>query len=186
MDGSTGKIKGYFNVKEMIMMFKKLFGKKEEVEKTIELKAYATGKIVKLEDVPDPVFAQLMMGDGIAIEPAEGKIVSPVNGEVIQVFPTKHAIGIKAVNGAEILLHIGLETVSMNGEGFTTHVMEGDKVKAGDMLVTVDLELVKQKAKDIVTPLIITNADSIESVEKPLAAGTVTAAEETILTVTAK
>lgn len=167
-------------------MFKNLFGKKEEVSKRIEIKAYATGKLVKIEEVSDPVFAEKMMGDGIAIIPSEGKIVSPVNGEVIQVFPSKHAIGIKAVNGAEILIHIGLETVSMNGEGFTTHIMEGKKVKAGDLLVTVDLNLMKEKAKDIITPLVITNAPSFESVEKPISSGNVIAAEQTILMVTAK
>jgi PTS system glucose-specific IIA component len=170
----------------MIDMFKNLFGKKEEVSKTIELKAYATGQLVSIEEVPDQVFAEKMMGEGVAIIPSEGKIVAPVGGEVVRVFPRKHAVVIRAHNGAEILIHIGLETVSMKGEGFTTHVTEGKKVKAGDLLVSVDLDLVKEKAKDIITPLVITNADIIERVEKPISSGNVTASEQIILTVTAK
>lgn len=166
-------------------MLKKLFEKKEEVSKTIELKAYATGNVIELENVPDPVFAEKMMGDGIAIEPAEGKITSPVDGKILQVFPTKHAIGIKATNGAEILIHIGLETTSMNGEGFSVHVKEGTKVRVGDALVTVDLDLVKEKAKSTVIPIIITNTDSMSSIEKPILSGEVTSANQTILVVTA-
>lgn len=167
-------------------MFKNLFSKNKEVPKTIELKAYATGKLVRIEEVPDPVFAEKMMGEGIAIIPSEGKIYSPVDGEVVRVFPKKHAVIVRAGNGAEILIHIGLETVSMKGEGFTTHVTEGKKVKVGDLMVTVDLELVKQKAKDIITPLVITNTDLIECVEKPILTGEVSAKQEIVLTVTAK
>ncbi|MBS4194286.1 PTS sugar transporter subunit IIA [Lederbergia citri] len=167
-------------------MFKNLFGKKQAVSKTIELKAYATGNILQLEDVPDPVFSKKLMGDGIAIEPQEGKFVSPVDGEVIQVFPTKHAIGIKALNGAEILIHIGLETVSMNGEGFTSHVVEGEKVKAGDTLVTIDLEKVKEMAKSIITPIVITNSDDMESIDHLISSGSVSVNEEVILRVTSK
>ena len=105
-------------------MFKKLFGKKEEPIKTVQLLAPITGTALSLDNVPDPVFSEKMMGDGIAIEPSEGIVVSPVDGEIIQVFPTKHAIGIRAKNGTEILIHIGLETVSLKGEGFETHVKQ--------------------------------------------------------------
>ncbi|MEC5272727.1 PTS glucose transporter subunit IIA [Caldifermentibacillus hisashii] len=163
-------------------MFKKFFSKNTTIPKTIELKAYASGTIVKLEDVPDPVFSEKMMGDGIAIEPIEGKIVSPVDGEIIQVFPTKHAIGIKTNNGVEILIHIGLETVAMNGEGFNAHVSQGEKVKVGDVLVTFDLELVKEKAKSTIIPIIITNTDKMEKIEKPILSGKVQAADQVILT----
>jgi len=165
-------------------MLKKIFAKKEDVSKTIELKSYVTGTIVKIEDVPDPVFAEKMMGDGIAILPTEGKITSPVNGEIASVFPTKHAIGIKTANGVEILIHIGLETVSMNGEGFTVHVTEGKKVKVGDALITVDLDMVKKRAKSTVIPMVITNTSEIECIEKPILSGKVTAVNETILAVT--
>jgi sugar PTS system EIIA component len=167
-------------------MIRNLFKKKEESLKIVELKAYATGKVVKIEDVPDPVFSEKMMGEGIAIIPSEGEIVSPVDGEVIQIFPTKHAVGIKTNNGIEILIHVGLETVLMNGEGFSTHVTAGEKVKTGDLLVKVNLDLVKEKGKDIITPIVITNSDLIDRVEKPISSDIVTAAKQTILKVTAK
>lgn len=137
-------------------MFKKLFGKKET---SAVLYAPVTGRKVTLEEVPDPVFSQRMMGDGIAIEPTEGVVVSPVEGEVVQVFPTKHAVGLKTDSDAEILIHIGLETVSMNGEGFEAFVSQGDKVKVGDKLIQFDINLVKEKVKSTVTPIIITNSD---------------------------
>ncbi|KAB2333567.1 PTS sugar transporter subunit IIA [Bacillus mesophilum] len=164
-------------------MFKKLFGKKEEV-KSVDIFAPLSGAAVSLETVPDPVFAEKMMGDGIAIEPTEGVVVSPVKGEVLQVFPTKHAIGLKAENGAEILIHIGLETVSMNGEGFEAHVSEGSKVEVGDQLVTFDMNLVKEKAKSTITPVIITNSDQV-SLEKQLASS-VQRASNVVMTVTMK
>ncbi len=167
-------------------MFKKFFEKKEPVSKTIELKAHLSGNIVKLEDVPDPVFSEKMMGEGIAIEPTEGKVVSPVNGEIIQVFPTKHALGIRADNGAEVLIHIGLETVALEGEGFTAQVTVGEKVKVGDALVIFDLDLVKEKTKSTITPIIITNTAEMKSIEKPISTGSIVAGKSTILTVTAK
>lgn len=147
-------------------MLKKLFGKKEEVPTEISLYSPLNGKLLTLDEVPDPVFSQKMMGDGIAIEPSDGKVLSPIDGEVVQVFPTKHAIGLKGKNGAEILIHIGLETVSMQGEGFETHISEGSKVKVGDPLVTFDLALVAEKAKSIITPVIVTNGDDVGSITK--------------------
>ena len=168
-----------------ISMFKKIFGKREEVLKSIQLIAPVSGKMLTIEEVPDPVFSQKMMGDGVAFEPQEGKIVAPADGEIIQVFPTKHAIGIKAVNGAEILIHIGLETVGMKGEGFTVNVSEGKKVKQGDVLVTVDLNLVKEKASSIVTPMIITNLNDMQSIEKS-SLSSVIAGEQAVMTIEAK
>ncbi|WP_062352494.1 PTS sugar transporter subunit IIA [Bacillus kwashiorkori] len=165
-------------------MLKKLFGKKETSSNKVELTAPLTGTLLPLEQVPDPVFSEKMMGDGIAIEPTEGKVVSPVDGEILQVFPTKHAVGIKANNGAEILIHIGLETVGMGGEGFTAHVAEGSKVKQGDLLITVDLDLVKEKAKSTITPMIITNGDNL-TIEKE-SHNKVQANSEVVLKVTAK
>lgn len=144
-------------------MFKKLFGKKEEPVKTLQILAPLSGNAVNLASVPDPVFSEKMMGDGIAIEPSEGMVVSPVDGEIMQIFPTKHAIGLKAKNGAEILIHIGLETVSLKGEGFETHVQQGDSVKAGDNLVSFDMATISEKAKSTVTPIIITNTDQAAS-----------------------
>ncbi|MBN8210386.1 PTS glucose transporter subunit IIA [Bacillus sp. NTK071] len=151
-------------------MLKKLFGKKE---KSLDEVIYAplNGKVVELETVPDPTFSQKMMGDGVAIEPTDGKVVSPVNGKVIQFFHTKHAVGIESESGLEILIHVGLETVGMGGEGFEGHVKEGDKVKVGDPLITVDLDLVKEKASSTITPVIITNADVLETVDKKYSDG---------------
>lgn len=142
-------------------MLKKLFGKKSVEE---QLVAPINGKVVSLDEVDDPVFSQRMMGDGIAIEPVDGKVVSPIAGEIVQIFPTNHAVGIKTKSGVEVLVHIGLETVSMEGEGFEGHVSTGDKVEAGDHLITFDPELVKEKAKSTITPVVITNFDdAVES-----------------------
>ncbi|GAA5417600.1 PTS system glucose-specific EIIA component [Paraliobacillus ryukyuensis] len=165
-------------------MFKKLFGKKEEqvtVEEE-EVKAPVTGELVALEDVPDPTFSQKMMGDGVAFKPTDGTFVAPVSGEVVNLFPTKHAIGIKSQAGVEYLLHIGLETVALDGEGFEAHVKQGDKVEVGDKLVTVDLELVAEKA-DTISPLVITN--EISSLDKA-DPQSVVKAETAVLTVHTK
>jgi PTS system glucose-specific IIA component len=146
-------------------MFKKLFGLGSKV-KDEPIAAPLTGEVKNIEEVPDPVFAQRMMGDGIAIVPAEGTVVSPVDGEIIQLFHTKHAVGIKSKNGVEILIHIGLETVNLNGEGFEAHVATGQQVKAGDKLITFDLAFIKEKAKDIITPVVITNGDAFGKIDK--------------------
>lgn len=164
-------------------MFKKLFGKED---KNISIVAPVNGKVVALDEVPDPVFSQRMMGDGMAIEPSDGKVVSPVDGEIVQIFPTNHAVGVKTSNGLEILVHIGLETVSMEGEGFEGHVSQGDKVKTEDPLVTFDKDLVAEKAKAVVTPVVITNYDdAVESFEVHQTENA-TAGETVIASVTAK
>lgn len=124
------------------------------------------GEVIRLEEVPDPVFAEKMMGDGVAILPTNGEVISPVDGKVNHVFPTKHAIGIQAENGAEILIHIGLETVSLNGEGFTTHVQEGASIKKGTKLISFDLDLISKKAKSIITPIVITNSNDMGFIKK--------------------
>lgn len=128
-------------------------------KKSLELVAPVTGKIVPLEEVPDPVFSQKMMGEGVAILPSEGNIYSPVNGTVMLVAATKHAVGIRAQDGTEILIHVGLETVALNGEGFTAAVKEGDKVSVGQLLLEVDWEYISKHAKSTVTPIVITNSD---------------------------
>lgn len=125
-----------------------------------------TGTLVPLEKVPDPTFSEKMMGDGLAIEPRDGNVVSPVDGEIILTFPTKHAIGIRTASGIELLIHIGLETVNMDGEGFEVHVRQGDKVSVGDPLITFDLDLIKEKAASHITPIIITNGDLVASIDK--------------------
>ena len=141
-----------------------LFNKKKQEDEVVV--APLTGKVIPLSEVPDPVFAQKMMGDGLAIFPSEGTLVSPVAGKVVQVFPTKHAIGIESSNGTEILMHIGLETVNMKGEGFEAFVKEGDTVTKGQKLISFDIELIKEKAASTVTPVIITNGDAVEITSK--------------------
>ncbi|MCX7884308.1 MAG: PTS glucose transporter subunit IIA [Caloramator sp.] len=138
-----------------------LFKKKN----SIELKSPVKGRAINIKDVPDEVFASGMLGNGIAIEPTEGIVYSPCDCEIVNMFPTKHAVGIKTKEGLEILIHIGIDTVEMKGEGFDSFVNIGDKVKAGDKLISFDLELVKSKAKSSITPIVITNMDLVESIE---------------------
>ncbi|MGV3106573.1 MULTISPECIES: PTS glucose transporter subunit IIA [unclassified Staphylococcus] len=145
-------------------MFKKLFGKGKEVNKEIEIYAPLTGEYINIEDIPDPVFAQKMMGEGFGINPTEGEVVSPIEGKVDNVFPTRHAIGLKADNGLEILVHIGLDTVQLDGQGFEILVSSGDTVQVGDPLLKFDLEYIKNNAKDVISPIIITNSDQTESI----------------------
>ncbi|OMP67998.1 glucose-specific PTS transporter subunit IIBC [Domibacillus epiphyticus] len=168
----------------------------EEVQKEVEQAAHPairndidsrfvapiTGKLLPITEVPDPVFAGKMMGDGFAIEPADGTVVSPVDGKVINVFPTKHAIGLVADNGREVLIHFGIDTVKLNGEGFETLIAEGDTVEAGQPLLKVDLEYIAANATSTITPIIFTNLAEGESVvvDKP---GAVTSGEENVITI---
>ncbi|PTL01279.1 PTS glucose transporter subunit IIA [Staphylococcus haemolyticus] len=145
-------------------MFKKLFGKGKDVNREIEIYAPLTGEYINIEDIPDPVFAQKMMGEGFGINPTEGEVVSPIEGKVDNVFPTKHAIGLKADNGLEILVHIGLDTVQLDGQGFEILVSSGDTVQVGDPLLKFDLEYIRNNAKDVISPIIITNSDQTESI----------------------
>ncbi|PRO65615.1 glucose-specific PTS transporter subunit IIBC [Alkalicoccus urumqiensis] len=123
------------------------------------------GELKPLSDVPDDTFAQKMMGDGFAIEPSEGLVVSPVDGKVVQLFHTKHAIGLEAEDGTEILIHIGIDTVNLNGEGFTAFVDQGDTVNIGDKLIEFDLDKIQSEAKSAITPVIFTNLEAGQSVE---------------------
>ncbi|ENQ3104467.1 PTS system D-glucose-specific IIA component, Glc family /PTS system D-glucose-specific IIB component, Glc family /PTS system D-glucose-specific IIC component, Glc family [Bacillus sp. 491mf] len=123
------------------------------------------GKVLPITEVPDQVFSGKMMGDGFAIEPTEGTVVSPVNGEIVNVFPTKHAIGIQSEGGREILIHFGIDTVKLNGEGFEALVSQGDKVTQGQPLLKVDLAFVKENAPSIITPIVFTNLQEGQKVE---------------------
>lgn len=143
---------------------------------TITIKSPLSGWITPLVDLPDPVFAERMLGDGIAIDPVEGRLVAPVDGVVASIHPAKHAVTIDADGGAVLLLHIGLETVALAGEGFATHVAPGQRVAAGDLLVTFDLDAVARRARSLVTPLVITNGDAFEIISSP-PAGPVRAGE---------
>ena len=132
---------------------------------TEEVYSVADGQVVALEQVKDPVFSQKMMGDGFAVEPANGNIVSPVSGTVSSIFPTKHALGLVTEAGLEVLVHIGLDTVSLEGKPFTVHVTEGQKVAAGDQLVTADLDAIRAAGRETSTVVVFTNADAIKSVK---------------------
>ncbi|HDE6807768.1 TPA: PTS transporter subunit IIABC [Staphylococcus aureus] len=118
-----------------------------------------TGEVTPLSEVPDQVFSEKMMGDGIAIKPSQGEVRAPFNGKVQMIFPTKHAIGLVSDSGLELLIHIGLDTVKLNGEGFTLHVEEGQEVKQGDLLINFDLDYIRNHAKNDITPIIVTQGN---------------------------
>lgn len=118
-----------------------------------------TGEVTPLSEVPDRVFSEKMMGDGIAIKPSQGEVRAPFNGKVQMIFPTKHAIGLVSDSGLELLIHIGLDTVKLNGEGFTLHVEEGQEVKQGDLLINFDLDYIRNHAKSDITPIIVTQGN---------------------------
>ncbi|MFT4402365.1 glucose-specific PTS transporter subunit IIBC [Bacillus sp. SW14] len=120
------------------------------------------GETVSLTDVPDPVFSEKMMGEGFAIDPSEGKVIAPADGEIVSIFPTKHAIGFMSAGGIEILIHVGIDTVKLNGKSFEAHVTSGQAVTQGELLLTFDLDYIKQHAASAVTPVIFTNASEEE------------------------
>src|SRR5699024_5351325 len=124
-----------------------------------------TGEIVPLTSVEDEVFSSETMGQGVAIRPDEGRMYAPVDGTVTSLFRTKHAVGITSDNGAEILIHIGMDTVQLDGEFFETHISQGDIVKAGDRLVEFDIDKIPEAGYSIVTPIIITNTSAYEELE---------------------
>lgn len=130
-----------------------------------DILAPLTGKVIRIEDVPDKVFAEKMMGEGFAIEPKGNIVSSPVSGEITSLFATKHAIGITSDNGLEILIHVGMDTVSLDGEGFTAYVKQGDRVKIGDKLLAVDFDVIRDKVPSIVTPVVFTNLTENNKVE---------------------
>ncbi|MBM7646144.1 PTS system N-acetylglucosamine-specific IIC component [Scopulibacillus daqui] len=123
------------------------------------------GTLLPIAEVKDEVFSRKMMGDGFAIEPTEGTLISPVDGEVINIFPTKHAISIKSKQGYEILIHLGLDTVDLKGEGFEVLAEENTEIKQGDILIKMDLNLIKEHALSAVTPVVFTNLKENESIE---------------------
>jgi len=131
-----------------------------------EVKAPVDGQIVKIESVNDEVFSEKMAGDGIAIIPIGNIFTSPIDGIVTKIFSTNHAYSIKNKQDLEVLVHIGLETVSLEGKGFERMVNEGDSVSAGDPIIKVDLEYIKANAKDIITPILISDVSKVKSIEK--------------------
>lgn len=140
-----------------------------------------SGAIVSLDQVPDPVFSHKMLGDGLAILPSSGDVVSPFDGEVASVFPTGHAIGLCSDTGVECLIHIGIDTVELNGVGFTAKVKPGDKVKKGQLLIQSDLNTIRSAGKAVVTPVIITNSSIWQPIQ--FASGGVRAGSDIIFKV---
>lgn len=118
-----------------------------------------TGKVKDLSEVEDEVFSSGMLGNGIAIEPTNGQVNSPVDGIVTTVFPTKHAIGVTSDDGVEILIHIGMDTVELNGEGFESFVKQNERVKKGDLLIRVNLDKIKAAGLSMITPIVVTNSN---------------------------
>jgi len=138
--------------------------KKEDNTNILKFVAPAKGKTLPLADVPDPVFAQKMVGDGLAIMLEDDVVVAPADGELTLVFNTKHAFAMTLDNGIELLVHIGLETVKLKGEGFEQLAQAGTKVKVGTPIIKVDREFIKSKGISLITPVLITNPDNTKSI----------------------
>lgn len=138
------------------------FKKKEE---GLMVASPIKGKTVELSQVSDPTFGECMLGKGVAILPAEGKVYAPADGEISMMFDTHHAVSMVTTDGIELLIHIGLETVALKGEGFEPHVQSGDQVKKGDLLLSVDLEKIKSKGYDIISPVVVCNTDDYTDVQ---------------------
>ena len=156
--------------------FKNLFkGNKEQEVKKEQIVPLTNGELVNISQVPDEVFSSKMMGDGFAMKTSDGIIVSPVEGTIVTVFQTKHAVTINSVDGREVLIHLGVDTVSLKGEGFETFVEENQKVKVGDKLVKMDVEFIEKNAKSSMPIVVFTNLSEGESVK--LVEGTVKAGE---------
>ncbi|WP_313130004.1 PTS sugar transporter subunit IIA [Anaerocolumna sp.] len=123
------------------------------------------GQVIPLSNVKDPVFADGILGKGAAIVPSEGRLVSPVSGTILNIFPTLHAIGIQSDDGLEILIHLGFDTVELEGKYFKSNISEGDKVSVGDLLIEFQIEEIKNAGYDITTPIVVTNSDQYETIE---------------------
>lgn len=142
--------------------FSKLFSKGEQVNAN-GIYAPLAGKAVPITEVPDPTFAEGMLGNGIAIIPTDGKVYAPCDATVDMMFTTGHAVSLVAANGAEVLIHVGLETVGLEGKPFTIHVKNGDTVKKGALLMEADLEAIKAAGLNTITPVVICNSDTFNT-----------------------
>ncbi|MFO6425425.1 PTS glucose transporter subunit IIA [Motilimonas sp. KMU-193] len=145
----------------------------------IEIFAPLSGEIVPIEDVPDVVFAEKIVGDGVAIKPSGDKMVAPCDGTIGKIFETNHAFSIESDTGLELFVHFGIDTVELKGEGFTRIAQEGQSVKKGDTIIEFDLALLESKAKSTLTPVVISNMDEIKELHK--LSGAVTLSESPIL-----
>ena len=160
----------------MFDSLKKMFEKKA---KTISLKAVEDGRTIPMDEVNDQTFAQELLGPGIAIVPSNGTVVSPINGTIATVMDTKHAVCIQGEDGLELIVHVGLDTVELNGKYYQTYKEIGDQVKAGDVLLEFDLEEITKAGYDVTTPIVITNLGDYK-ITKCLTGQQVKAGEEVI------
>ncbi|WP_100065490.1 PTS sugar transporter subunit IIA [Miniphocaeibacter massiliensis] len=145
-------------------MFKKLFSKFKK-NKIGKIRAIQSGKVINISEISDVMFAEKILGDGVALIPKSNDIYSPVSGKIDVIANTLHAYGIKTNDGLDVLVHVGLETIELKGKGFKPKVKVGDRVKVGDLLLTVDIDLLKDEGYEIITPVIITNMDDIEEIK---------------------
>ncbi len=148
-------------------------------KKKSKIIATQNGECISIEKVPDPVFSDRLLGDGVCIIPTSDEVKSPVNGMVVQVFDTFHAYSILSDDGLELLIHIGLNTVSLKGKYFKPFVKSGDRVKVGDILCTADISKIKAEGYPIYTPIVITNSDTLKSLG--IFTGKVTSGENTVM-----
>ncbi len=153
-------------------LFDRLFGRSSS---KLHVAAPVAGQCVPLSEVPDPTFSGEILGPGAAIRPTDGRVCAPVSGTVTTLFPTGHAVALTGENGAEVLVHIGLDTVTLQGSAFTIHAREGQTVREGDLLIEADLEAIRTAGLDPVTPVILCNPDRFQSVTaltgKPVSPG---------------
>lgn len=152
--------------------------------KPVEIVSPMSGKIIPLEQVEDEGFSTKRLGDGIAIEPIDGKVIAPFDGEITSTYKSNHCIVIRSEEGIELLIHLGLGTIKLKGEGFTQHVALMEKVKKGDVILEADLDALKEKGKSLISPIVITNMGRVETLEK--AEGNVEKGVSNIMTVTLK
>lgn len=142
-----------------------MFGIFKKKDNGIEIGSPVKGEAVPISEVSDPTFGEEILGKGVAIRPTDGNIYAPVDGEISMLFDTLHAVSMTSKEGTEILVHIGLDTVALKGEHFTAHVKSGDTVKKGDLLITVDIDKVKEAGYDVITPIVICNTDDYAEVK---------------------
>lgn len=149
--------------------------KKNKEQKAVEIASPLTGEAVALTEVPDEAFAGGHMGPGLAIEPSEGRLIAPFDGKVVHVIKSSHALMIENTTGLQFLFHLGINTVSLKGEGFVTHVAAGDQVKAGQLLIEFDIDKIRAAGYPVISPIIVTNAEeatsSVDIVTGPVTAG---------------
>lgn len=147
----------------MLKKLKEMFGKSADNE--FEILSPIQGEVCDITKVNDPTFSDKLLGEGVAIRPENGRVVAPVDGTIATMFETKHACTIVSDQGAEILIHIGLDTVNLKGEFYTAHVKDGDKVKAGDLLLEFDMAKIQEAGYDIISPVVICNSATFAKIE---------------------